>query len=83
MNTPHINLHHVIKAFINQGNRYYVAECVDIPVVTQGRTLDETIQNLKEAITLHFEDEDLTDLGFVSNPGLYISMELEPELKVA
>lgn len=45
------NLHHVIKAFINKGDAYYVAECIDIPVVTQGKTLDDTIENLKEAIS--------------------------------
>jgi len=76
-------LHHVIKVFIYPGETHYVAECVDLPVVTQGRTLDETVANLKEAISLHLEDEDLNELGFTSNPGLLISMELEPELHVA
>ena len=74
---------HVIKAFIYRGEKYYIAECFDIPVVTQGITLDETIVNLKEAISLHLEDENLQELGFVENPGIYITMEIEPELKVA
>lgn len=64
MNTTTKFLHHVIKVYINKGESQYVAECVDIPVVTQGKTLDETIDNLKEAISLHFEDEDIADLGF-------------------
>ena len=36
----------------------YVAECLNLAVVTQGQTLDETVQNLREAIHLHFEGED-------------------------
>jgi predicted RNase H-like HicB family nuclease len=30
---------------------------VDLPVVTQGQTLDEVVQNLREAIELHLQDE--------------------------
>jgi predicted RNase H-like HicB family nuclease len=83
MDSTKKNLHHVIKAFINKGDRYFIAECVDLPVVTQGKTIDETIENLKEALSLHLQDENFSELGFVPNPGLFISMELEPELKVA
>ncbi len=39
-----------------------------MPVVTQGRTLDEVTANLKEAIALHLEGEDLSDLDLVLEP---------------
>jgi hypothetical protein len=39
-------LQHTIKAFIRRGKKYYVAECLEIAVVTQGKTLDETVENL-------------------------------------
>ena len=39
-------MHHIIEAFIRKGEEYYVAECLEISVVTQGKTLDETIVNL-------------------------------------
>jgi predicted RNase H-like HicB family nuclease len=39
----------IIQAHISQSDGYYVGECVDIPVVTQGKTLDELVANLKEA----------------------------------
>jgi predicted RNase H-like HicB family nuclease len=77
------NLQHTIKAFIRKGERYYIAECLEIPVVTQGETIDETVINLKDAVSLHLEDEDLEQLGLVSNPSLIITMELEPVLNVA
>ena len=41
----------------------YVAECLNLAIVTQGQTLDETVQNLREAIQLHLTDEDLNELG--------------------
>ena len=67
-----------IKAFISKGETHYVAECVEINVVTQGRTLDETIANLREAVALYLEGEDLTELHLAPNPSLLITMELEP-----
>ena len=60
-----MNLRNMVHAIISQGDRYFVAECMEIPVVTQGLTVDETLSNLKEAIALHLEDEDLDELGLV------------------
>ena len=48
------------------------------PVVTQGLTVDETLANLKEAMALHLEDEDLAELGLVSSPILSVTLELGP-----
>jgi predicted RNase H-like HicB family nuclease len=31
----------IIQVHVSRGERYYVGECVDLPVVTQGETLDE------------------------------------------
>lgn len=36
-----------IKAFIWKGDQQYVAECHDLPVVTQGKTIEEAIQPRK------------------------------------
>lgn len=77
------NLQHTIKAFIKKGEKYYVAECYEIAVVTQGKTLDETIDNLKEAVTLHLENEDLSEFGLAPNPTLLVTIELEAIANVA
>ena len=70
---------HTIKAIIRPGEvSGFVAECVEIPVVTQGRTLDETVANLREAAGLHLEGEDMAELGLSENPTMVITMELEP-----
>ena len=55
---------YTIQAVIYPGDeRGYVAECLDLAVVTQGKTLDETVQNLRQAILLHLEGEDLAEMG--------------------
>lgn len=72
-----MSLQHTIKAFIRKGDTHYVAECLDIAVVTQGKTLNETISNLQEAVALHLEGEDLAELGLAPNPTILVTMELE------
>ena len=67
----------IIQARIYQGEKYYVAECLDLPVVTQGKTLDEVSENLQEAIALHLEGEDLAELDLDDEPSVLVSFELE------
>ena len=70
---------HVIQAVVYQGDESgYVAECLSLGVVTQGQTLDETVQNLREALPLHLDGEDLTEMGLAPDPPLMVTMELEP-----
>jgi predicted RNase H-like HicB family nuclease len=73
-----MTLQHTIKAVVRKGETHYVAECVEVAIVTQGKTLDETINNLKEAVELHLEGENLAELGLASNPTLIVTMEVEP-----
>jgi predicted RNase H-like HicB family nuclease len=77
------SLQHTIKALIRKGESYYIAECLELAVVTQGKTLDETAGNLREAVSLHLEGEDLQELGLAPNPTLIITMEVEPLADVA
>ena len=73
-----MTLQRTIKAVIRPGEQSgYVAECLEIPVVTQGRTLDEVTRNLREAVELHLEGEDLTELGLAPSPGILVTFELE------
>ena len=76
-------LQHTIKVFIRKGEKYYVAECLEIPVVTQGKTIDETVDNIREAVSLHLDGEDLSEFGLVPNPTLLITMEVDPLANVA
>jgi predicted RNase H-like HicB family nuclease len=37
----------------------YVARCLELPVVTEGDTLEEAVAMLREAVELYLEDEPL------------------------
>lgn len=52
----------IIKAEIYFDGEYYCAKTLDIDVFTQGKTIDEAISNLREAVALHLEDEVGYDL---------------------
>ena len=70
---------YTIQAVIFPGDESgYVAECLNLAVVTQGQTLDETVQNLREAIQIHLEGEDATEMGLVPHPPLLVMMEMGP-----
>ena len=68
----------IIQVHIHKGEKYYVAECLDLPVVTQAETLDQLADNLKEALALHLEGEDLSDFDLAPDPSILASFELEP-----
>jgi len=77
------HLQHNVKAYVHRGENYYIAECMEINVVTQGKTLDETIANLQEAVCLYLEGEDPAEYGLVANPAILVMMELETAANVA
>jgi predicted RNase H-like HicB family nuclease len=72
-------LQKTVKAVLRPGDESgYVAECMEIAVVTQGRTIDETVENLREAVALHLEDEDAAHFGLRDKPVLVVTMEIDP-----
>ncbi len=42
---------------IQQEENWYVASCLENNVASQGKTIDEALANLKEAVALYYEDE--------------------------
>ena len=66
----------IIQFSISKGDKYYTAEGVGVPVFTQGLTLDELVTNIKDAVELHFQDEDFSEYGFAPNPSLLINFEM-------
>lgn len=43
-----------------QEDKWFVARCLELEVTSQGRTKKEALVNLREAVELYLEDEDLT-----------------------
>jgi len=68
----------IIQVKIYKGEKFYVAECVDLPVVTQGKTLDEVVENMREAIDLHLEGESLEEWDISPDFSVLANFELEP-----
>lgn len=52
-----------LTASVVQDQKWYVARCVEIDVASQGRSVEEALANLKEALELYFEDEPVPDLA--------------------
>jgi hypothetical protein len=65
-----------IQVRVFRGQKQYVAECLDLPVVTEAPTLDQLASNILDAISLHLDGEDLAELGFAENPTILATMEL-------
>ena len=64
-----------VHAVIFRGAQAFVVECLEVAVVTQGRTLDEAVANLKEALALHLEGEEPGAFGLTASPRLVVTYE--------
>ena len=59
---------------IEKEENWYVATCFENNIASQGKTVDEAMENLKEAITLYYEDEiNKEELKFLKNEQVYIT----------
>ena len=72
-------LQRTIKAVIRPGEQSgYVAECLEVAVITQGQTIDETVANLTEAVVLHLDGETPATFGLREHPTLVVTLEVDP-----
>jgi predicted RNase H-like HicB family nuclease len=65
-----------VHAVVRRSRGWYVGECLEVAVVSQGRTLDELVDGLREAVALHLEGEDAAALGLIPAPRLAVTYEL-------
>ncbi len=73
-------LQHTVAAIARPGDESgYVAECPDLGVITEADTFDRLLANLKEAVALALDGEDLAALGLTPDPVVILTMELVPE----
>jgi predicted RNase H-like HicB family nuclease len=47
-----------ITVVVTQSENWYVAKCLENSVASQGKNMDEALNNLKEALELYYEDND-------------------------
>lgn len=53
-----------------------MASGIELAIVTQGKTLDELVKNLREAVDLHLEGENLADFDLAEKPHIMVNMEV-------
>ena len=49
----------IFTVVVNKEDDWFVARCLENSVASQGKTMDEAIDNLREAVVLYYEDEPL------------------------
>ena len=53
---------HRFTAIINKEEKWYVAHCIELGVVSQGKTIEEAQANLKEAVEAYLESYEGEEL---------------------
>lgn len=56
----------IFYAVITKENSWYVATAVPSGVVSQGKTIEEAQENLKEALGLYYEHETLDEDNYLA-----------------
>ena len=46
-----------ITVIVQKEDNWYVSKCLENSVTSQGKTVEEALANLREAIELYYEDE--------------------------
>ncbi len=62
-----------LTAAITHEAPWYVARCLEVEVASQGETVEEALENLKEALELYFEDAPVPD---TNEPPIIASVEI-------
>lgn len=70
----------IIQFWVSQEDGIYTAEGVNVPIVTDGKTFEELRGNIKEAVELYLEGEDLAELGFGPTPSILTNFEVTADL---
>ncbi len=61
---------------ITQEDKWYVARCVELGVVSQGKTIEKAQENLKEAVELYLEDQPKSKKYLLRKAPLITTLEL-------
>jgi predicted RNase H-like HicB family nuclease len=48
--------------FVQKEETWYVARCLENNIASQGKTIEEALSNLREAVELFYEDEKPSDI---------------------
>lgn len=63
-------------AVLTKEDKWYVAHCVELGVVSQGKTVEEAQGNLKEAVELYLESFGTEDLPESTGEVMFYPLEV-------
>lgn len=64
-------------AIINKEKKWYVAHCIELGVASQGKTIEEAQENLKEAVELYLEDNSTAKAHLSKSSSFITTFELQ------
>jgi predicted RNase H-like HicB family nuclease len=64
-----------LTAALHREEDWYIAQCLEVDVASQGHTIDEALANLAEAVELYLEDVD-DPVGHITATPLVTSFRL-------
>lgn len=73
---PRLSLQAVIGSGDESG---FVAKYVNLPVITQGATIEASLSNLRKAVGLMLDNEYLKTWPLTPNPTIMVAIPLEPD----
>ena len=59
-----------LKTVIWKEGKFYVAQCLNVDIASFGQTKKEALANLREALSLYFEDAPFSKISSVERPEL-------------
>ena len=63
-------------SIITKENKWYVNRCVELGVVSQGKTIEDAQKNLKEAVELYLEDHPRLNKSIFKDSPLVTTLEV-------
>ncbi len=66
----------ILQFNIIKDGKWYTAEGIGIPVVTQAKTIQELNKNIREVVAVYLEGEDPKETGIATKPSVLVQYEL-------
>ncbi len=70
-------MHYTFTTTLTKEKRWYVARCVELGVVSQGKTIEEAKKNIQEAVELFLEDQPNNTLYLSKQAPLITTLDVE------
>jgi len=70
-------MHYTFTTTFTKEKRWYVARCVELGVVSQGKTIEEAKKNILEAVELFLEDQPSNTIYLSKQAPLITTLDVE------